>query len=55
MHIRGIDIAYVEQAVGEKLVLDGFDKAGEKMFIEVPSKTEAPVHSIFVTTSDYIK
>ncbi|HZW58383.1 MAG TPA: radical SAM protein [Nitrososphaerales archaeon] len=32
LHVRGINIAYIEKAVGEKLVLDGFDEKAEAMF-----------------------
>ena len=32
LHLRGINIAYVEEALGEKINLDGFDQEAEKMF-----------------------
>jgi DNA repair photolyase len=32
LHIRGINLAYVEDAIGEKIVLDGFDKKCEALF-----------------------
>ncbi|MHB8568103.1 MAG: SPL family radical SAM protein [Nitrososphaerales archaeon] len=32
LHVRGINIAYIEEAIGEKLVLNGFDKEAEQMF-----------------------
>lgn len=35
LHVRGINLAYVENAAGEKLNLVGFDRVAEKMFHEV--------------------
>ena len=35
LHVRGINLAYVENAIGERLVLEGFDRRAEKMFHEV--------------------
>lgn len=35
LHVRGINIAYLEKAVDERLDLVGFDKVAEKMFHEV--------------------
>jgi DNA repair photolyase len=32
LHVRGINIAYIEKAVGQKLDLDGFDRKAEEMF-----------------------
>jgi DNA repair photolyase len=32
IHVRGLNLAYLEQAVGEKLVLDRFDIAAEALF-----------------------
>ena len=34
LHLRGINIAYVEDALGEKVVLDGFDEVAESKFHE---------------------
>ena len=35
LHIRGINLAYVEKAIGEKIVLDGFDRKVEEIFHSV--------------------
>jgi DNA repair photolyase len=35
LHVRGINLAYVENAIGERLELEGFDRKAEKMFYEV--------------------
>ncbi|MDG6998610.1 MAG: radical SAM protein [Nitrososphaerota archaeon] len=32
LHVRGINIAYVEKAIGQKLILNGFDREAEKFF-----------------------
>lgn len=32
LHLRGINLAYVEEAIGERIVLHGFDKKCEKLF-----------------------
>lgn len=32
LHLRGINIAYIEEAIGQKLVLDRFDREAEQMF-----------------------
>jgi len=34
LHIRGINIAYIENALGQKLDLNGFDKEAEQLFHE---------------------
>jgi DNA repair photolyase len=38
LHVRGINLAYVEKAIGEKVILDGFDKKAETMFRQVLSE-----------------
>jgi len=38
LHVRGINLAYIENAIGEHLVLNGFDKKAEDMFHEVLRK-----------------
>lgn len=38
LHVRGINLAYVENAIGEELVLNGFDRKAEAMFHEVLAK-----------------
>jgi DNA repair photolyase len=38
LHIRGINLAYVENAIGEKLELAGFDRKAEETFHEVLGK-----------------
>jgi len=35
LHIRGINLAYVENALGQKIVLNGFEKTAEQMFHSV--------------------
>jgi len=32
LHVRGINLAYVEQALGEKITVNGFDRQAEQMF-----------------------
>ncbi len=34
LHVRGINIAYIEEAIGQKLVLNGFERDVERMFHE---------------------
>jgi DNA repair photolyase len=38
LHVRGINLAYVENAIGEPLKLDGFDRQAEPMFHDVLGK-----------------
>ena len=38
LHVRGINLAYVENAIGERLELIGFDRKAGEMFHEVLSK-----------------
>jgi DNA repair photolyase len=37
VHIRGINLAYVENALGEKVDISGFDRKAEKLFREILS------------------
>jgi DNA repair photolyase len=38
IHVRGINLAYLEQAIGEKLNLAGFDAQAEKVFLKTLAK-----------------